>query len=99
MQKETNVAYTGWAILLMSVILMGSPLASFGCQTIIPAQFQMTCDAKLLDTAVQTNFAQPIAPLTAGIILLMIHFWLQPQLQTPQEVFLSPPLPPPRPLN
>lgn len=96
MRKLNNSLYSLWAFLLLLVILMGSPLASFGCQTVMPDLFTTSCDPTVPETAVQTNAAQPAAPLQIlGAIVLLICL-LRPTDQRPQAVHLQPPCPPPR---
>lgn len=96
MHELTDSLYTFWAFLLLMVILMGSPLASFGCQTIVPDQFKISCDPIVPETAVQTNAAQPAAPLDMGEAIVLLVCRLRPNDQRPQEVHLQPPCPPPR---
>lgn len=96
MRDVMKVVYTFWAMLLLAVILVGSPLAIFGCHTIVPDQFQVPCETTFGETAVQNNFIQPITPIIAVLVLLTFVCWLKPQHQAPQELYLLPPLPPPR---
>jgi hypothetical protein len=83
-------------MLLLIVMLVGSPLAGFGCQTIIPDQFQIPCETNLGATAVQSNSLQPIPTAISVITILAIICWLRPQINKPKIVYLLPPLPPPR---
>ena len=96
MRNLTKPIATFWTMLLLVVMLMGSPLAGFGCQTIVPSQFQVPCETILLEAAVQSNHIQPITPTIAVFVMLTVICWLKPRHQTPQEIHLLPPLPPPR---
>jgi len=96
MRDVTQTVYTFWAILLLAVMLVGSPLASFGCQTVVPEQFQVPCEPHFGNTAVQNNFIQPIIAIIAVLLNLVIICWLKPRHHAPQELYLLPPLPPPR---
>lgn len=84
------------AILLLLVMLVGSPLAGFGCQTLVPEQFQFPCETNLLETAVQANFLLLLSPLTAIAVPLSLVFHLAPTHRSPQQLYLLPPSPPPR---
>ncbi|WP_420644292.1 hypothetical protein [Candidatus Leptofilum sp.] len=96
MRDITKTIDTFWAMLLLTVMLVGSPLASFGCQTIIPDQFQPPCETGLGETAVQSNFVQPVTNVITLTILLTIFCWLRPHAHAPQELFLQTPSPPPK---
>ncbi|MCB8981188.1 MAG: hypothetical protein H6657_27605 [Ardenticatenaceae bacterium] len=96
MRELNNSLYSLWAFLLLLVILMGSPLASFGCQTVAPDQFKMSCDPNLPETAVQNNAAQPAAPPQVLDTVHLLICTLFPIEQFPQEVHRQPPYPPPR---
>ena len=96
MRDLTQTAYTFWTMLLLAVMLVGSPLASFGCQTVAPDQLQVPCEPQFGHTAVQNNFIQSIIAIIAILLVWIIICWLQPEHNAPQEVYLLPPLPPPR---
>ena len=96
MRNLANLLYTFWAIILLIVILVGSPLSSFGCQTVVSGQFTHSCETTLGETAVQTNHAQPTTPIIAFLILFGIVFRLIPPRQRYPELCLCPPSPPPR---
>ncbi len=96
MRNLANLLYTFWAIMLLAVILVGSPLSGFGCQTVVSGQVTHSCETTLGETAVQTNHAQPTAPTTAILITFGIYFRLIPPRQRYPELCLRPPSPPPR---
>lgn len=96
MHNTTRNLYAMLALLLLTVMLVGSPLSGFGCQTVAPDHFQMPCDTGLGETAVQSNFAQPATVTMAILVVLAVICWLNPQHHEPQELYLLPPSPPPR---
>ncbi|WP_420627951.1 hypothetical protein [Candidatus Leptofilum sp.] len=87
---------TFWVILLLIVMLVGSPLSGFGCQTIVPDQFELPCETDFGGTAVQSNFVQPVTTAIAFFATFAIVCWLRPRHQAPQEFFLQTPYPPPK---
>ncbi|MEZ4590230.1 MAG: hypothetical protein R3D55_03695 [Chloroflexota bacterium] len=96
MRDVTKTLDAIWALLLLTVMLVGSPLSGFGCQTVAPDHFQMPCETNLGGTAVQSNFVQPVPTAVAFIVVLTFICWLNPQHHTPQTLYLRPPSPPPR---
>ena len=96
MPNLNKTTYTFGAAFLLLIMLVGSPLASFGCRTIVPDQFQVPCEKTLGNTAVQNNFIQPIIASITVLVALNVICWLKPKCHCPQELFLLPPLPPPR---
>lgn len=98
MRDVTRNLYTIWAMLLLTVMLVGSPLSGFGCQTVAPDHLQMPCETGVGGTAVQSNFFQP-ATAISFIVMLAIVCWLTPKHHPPQEMQWAPPSPPPRSLQ
>ncbi|MBK7897752.1 MAG: hypothetical protein IPJ90_23295 [Anaerolineaceae bacterium] len=96
MRDATKTLDAILALLLLTVMLVGSPLSSFGCQTVAPDHLQMPCETNLGGTAVQSNFVQPVTTVLTLIVVLTVICWLNPQHRTPQELYLLPPAPPPR---
>lgn len=96
MYDAEETLYTFLAAMLLAVMLIGSPLSSFGCQTVVPEQFQVPCETSLGETAVQSNFFQPATAAITIFAMLTVVCWLTPQHHLPQERHLLPPLPPPR---
>lgn len=96
MSSLANSLYTFWAVILLVIILVGSPLSGFGCQTIVPGHVASSCETNWGGTAVQTNHIQPATPTLAIFIIFGIIFWLIPPQQRYPELCLRPPSPPPR---
>lgn len=97
MQDVNKKVYALAVMIILTILLVGSPLATFGCRTFVPTKMNVPCKTSVLETAVQTNFiehAQPIVPFLASLMLL---FWFFPMHWQPKEHFLRPPSPPPRP--
>jgi len=97
MRDVTRITYTFWAMLLLVVMLIGSPLSGFGCQTIVPEQLQVNCETSPGGTAVQSNFLQTTPTTLVLFVTMAIACWLRPRYQSPKEIYLTPPLHPPRP--
>ncbi|MCA9919951.1 MAG: hypothetical protein KC445_18470 [Anaerolineales bacterium] len=88
--------YANLALLIIIIIVIGSPLSSFGCQTAAPDHFNMPCETNLGGTAVQSNFVNLATTTVTLSVVLAFICWLIPQHLTPQELHLLPPYPPPR---
>ena len=96
MRDVTKNLYVPLALLLLTVMLVGSPLSGFGCQTVAPDLFNLPCETNFEGTAVQSNFVQPATPAVTLIVVLAFICWLTPQHHAPQQLYLLPPSPPPR---
>ncbi|MCP4418176.1 MAG: hypothetical protein GY805_16260 [Chloroflexi bacterium] len=96
MRDTIRRLYIFWIIIFLAVMFLGSPLASFGCHTLIPAKVHGPCETSLWETAVQTNFVQSAQPILAILISHTFLFLLFSARWQPKEIYLPSPSPPPR---
>lgn len=96
MPDITKPLYTVLAVVILAVMLLGSPLAGFGCRTVNPARVSTACETNLRETAVQTNFVQPATATLPPIVTLGVYCLFILPLRHHQEIYLAPPFPPPR---